>query len=141
MVLLSKLEETLIVDGRRFELSTNRYPGVVHPDGYRFLSQFKLDPFPSFTYELEGLELEKTVFMIQGENATVWLSENVLKRLDAGKKNAEGQSRRPLRNLTPLSHRRGASPRCPIARQPPQVHGWGPVAGPCVGRRATAETA
>lgn len=71
MVLLSKLEETLIVDGRRFELSVNRYPGVFHPQGYRWLSQFKIDPFPVFTYRLAGLELEKRVFMIHGENATV----------------------------------------------------------------------
>jgi len=30
-VLLSKLEETLIVNGERFELSANQYPGAVHP--------------------------------------------------------------------------------------------------------------
>ena len=36
-VLLSKLEETLVVDGNRFELSANQYPGVVHPDGQRYL--------------------------------------------------------------------------------------------------------
>ena len=36
-VLLSKLEETLAVNGRAYELSTNRYPGVVHPQGFRFL--------------------------------------------------------------------------------------------------------
>ena len=33
MVLLSKMEETLVIDGRRFELSCNRYPGVIHPAG------------------------------------------------------------------------------------------------------------
>jgi predicted glycogen debranching enzyme len=70
-VLLSKLEETLIVGAQRFELSANRYPGVVHPRGHRFLVQFRLDPFPVFTYELEGFEFEKTVFMIHGENTTV----------------------------------------------------------------------
>ncbi|HEV2764482.1 MAG TPA: glycogen debranching enzyme N-terminal domain-containing protein, partial [Pyrinomonadaceae bacterium] len=30
-VLLSKLEETLVVGGTRIELSANQYPGVVHP--------------------------------------------------------------------------------------------------------------
>ena len=30
LVLLTKLEETLVVDGQRFELSANQYPGVVH---------------------------------------------------------------------------------------------------------------
>lgn len=71
MVLLSKLEETLVVDGQRLELSANRYPGVVHPNGYRFLQQFRLDPFPVFTYVVDGMELEKSVFMVHGENTTV----------------------------------------------------------------------
>jgi predicted glycogen debranching enzyme len=71
LVLLSKLEETLIVDGRRFELSANQYPGVVHPRGHEYLRGFRLAPFPVFTYSVEGVELEKSVFMIQGESTTV----------------------------------------------------------------------
>jgi predicted glycogen debranching enzyme len=71
MVLLSKLEETLWIDGRRFELSANRYPGVIHPQGFQYLKQFRLDPFPVFTYEVEGIEMEKSVFMIHGENSAV----------------------------------------------------------------------
>jgi predicted glycogen debranching enzyme len=70
-VLLSKMEETLIIDGQAFELSANRYPGVVHPQGFHYLKQFRLDPFPVFTYEIEGIEIEKSVFMIHGENTTV----------------------------------------------------------------------
>ena len=73
MVLLSKLEETLVlVDGagveQRFELSTNQYPGIVYPQGHRYLKQFRLDPFPIFTYEVEGITIEKAVFMVHGEN-------------------------------------------------------------------------
>ncbi|MGH9600797.1 MAG: glycogen debranching enzyme N-terminal domain-containing protein, partial [Terriglobales bacterium] len=71
MLLLSKLEETLVLGDQRFELSANQYPGVVHPQGHRFLKQFRLDPFPVFVYEVEGVELEKSVFMVQGENTTV----------------------------------------------------------------------
>jgi predicted glycogen debranching enzyme len=71
LVMLAKLEETLFVDGRPFDLSSNRYPGVVHPQGFRYLKQFRLDPFTTFTYEVEGIEVEKTVFMIYGENSTV----------------------------------------------------------------------
>ena len=70
-VLLSKLEETLVIDGQPFDLSANRYPGAVHPQGFRYLKSFCLDPFPVFTYEVEGIEIEKTVFMIHGENSTV----------------------------------------------------------------------
>jgi predicted glycogen debranching enzyme len=71
LVLLSKLEETLIIDGRRYELSTNQYPGVVHPQGFIYQVGFKLDPFPVFTYKVEGIQIKKSIFMIQGENSTV----------------------------------------------------------------------
>jgi len=70
-VLLSKLEETLLIDGKRFDLSTNRYPGVIYPQGFHYLKQFRLDPFPVFTYEVEGIEMEKSVFLIHGENSAV----------------------------------------------------------------------
>jgi aquaporin Z len=70
-VLLSKLEETLTVDGQRFELSANQYPGVVHPQGYQFLKEFRLDPFPVFVDALKGIEIEKSVFMVHGENSVV----------------------------------------------------------------------
>jgi predicted glycogen debranching enzyme len=70
-VLLSKLEETFFIESQAFELSANHYPGVVHPQGFRYLKHFRLSPFPVFTYEIEGIEIEKSVFMIYGENTTV----------------------------------------------------------------------
>jgi len=70
-VLLSKFEETLSLDGRKFDLSVNRYPGVIHPQGFQFLIGCRLDPFPIFTYEVDGIQIEKTVFMVQGENTTI----------------------------------------------------------------------
>ncbi len=71
MVLLSKLEETLVIDGRRYDLSANQYPGAFHPQGYQYLKEFRLDPFPVFTYQVEGVEIEKSVLMIYGENSTL----------------------------------------------------------------------
>src|SRR6202040_1856318 len=71
MVLLSKLEETLFIDGRGFDLSNNCYPGVIHPQGFKYLAQFRLDPFPVFTYEIDGIEIEKSVFMVYGENSAI----------------------------------------------------------------------
>ena len=44
VVVLSKVEETVVVPGGRFELSANRYGGVIHPEGYRYLVQFRLEP-------------------------------------------------------------------------------------------------
>lgn len=71
LVMLSKLEEVLIVNGRRYELSANQYPEVVHPRGFELQTSFRLDPFPVFTYEVEGVKLEKSTFMVQGENTVV----------------------------------------------------------------------
>ncbi len=70
-VLLSKLEETLIVEGQRFELSTNLYPGVTYPDGFRLQTSFRLDPFPVFTFAAAGVTIEKRLFLVDGENTVV----------------------------------------------------------------------
>src|SRR5215813_9934726 len=46
VLLLSKVEETVVIDGVRYDLSSNQYSGAVHPHGYVGLEQFRLDPFP-----------------------------------------------------------------------------------------------
>jgi predicted glycogen debranching enzyme len=106
MVLLSKLEETLVIDGKRFELSCNRYPGVIYPQGYLQLKQFRQDPFPVFVYEVEGLELQKSVFMVHGENTTV-----VQYELRGGGQRACTLELRPLiafRDYHSLTHENGS---------------------------------
>jgi predicted glycogen debranching enzyme len=70
-LLLSKFLDTLIVDGESYCLSTNQYPGTVFPDGYKYMTDFRLDPFPVWTFEVGGIVLEKRFFMIHGENSTV----------------------------------------------------------------------
>ena len=70
-LLLSKLEETLILGDRRFDFGTNQYSGTVHPHGFEFLSGFRLDPFPIFTFDIAGVQLEKRVFMPHEMNAVV----------------------------------------------------------------------
>src|ERR1051326_2701021 len=71
VVLLSKIEETIIIEGHSFDLSANQYAGIVHPQGYTYLENFRLDPFPVFTFAVEGLRIEKSVFMVDGQNTTV----------------------------------------------------------------------
>ncbi|MGP0072481.1 MAG: amylo-alpha-1,6-glucosidase [Bryobacteraceae bacterium] len=71
VVLLSKVEETLVLADQRFELSANQYQDVIHPRGFEHLASFRLDPFPTFRYRCGDIELEKTVFLVQGENTAV----------------------------------------------------------------------
>jgi len=71
LVLLAKLEETLLLPHGPVELGCNIFPGAVHPHGYRHLSGFALDPFPVFTYATEEITLRKTVAMLHGEHTTL----------------------------------------------------------------------
>jgi len=72
-LLLSKLEEFLCINGKEYPLSTNIYPNTVYPEGYKNLVQFSLNPFPTFEYSFNGIDIKKTVFMVHGENTTVIL--------------------------------------------------------------------
>lgn len=72
-VLLSKLEEFLITRGIRYNLSSNQYQETVHPGGHLLLSGFDRYPFPTFYYDLEGVQFKKEVFMPSGEETTVIL--------------------------------------------------------------------
>lgn len=71
ITMLSKIEETVTIDGEEFELSANQYPGVVSPCGYQYLTSFRLDPFPIWTYSLGKVDIEKRIFMVNGQNTTV----------------------------------------------------------------------
>jgi predicted glycogen debranching enzyme len=68
VLLLAKLEETLVLGEQRIDLSTNEYSGAIHSEGYLMLTGFRLDPFPIWTFAVEGIVLEKIVFMPLGSN-------------------------------------------------------------------------
>jgi len=70
-LLLSKFEEEVEVGGQLYPLSSNFYPGVVHPQGYQYLSEFLLFPFPTFVYQLPRVRVEKKVIMPHGFNAVL----------------------------------------------------------------------
>ncbi len=70
-VLLSKLEETVLLEKTPVDISSNQYPGTIYPRGFEQQQEFRLDPFPIFTYRIGELVIEKSVFMLHGENTTV----------------------------------------------------------------------
>ncbi|MEL6132737.1 MAG: glycogen debranching enzyme N-terminal domain-containing protein, partial [Bacteroidota bacterium] len=74
-VMLSRLDETIHVEDRVHELSTNKYCGAIHPNGYIYLSAFERGLFPTFTYQVEDIKIRKTVVGIQEENTVVILYE------------------------------------------------------------------
>ncbi len=77
MVLLSRVEETVFRDGWPAALSSNEYPGVIHPEGFRRLRAFNYEPFPRWAYQGDGWTLEKELCLLRGRNA-VLLSYSLL---------------------------------------------------------------
>jgi predicted glycogen debranching enzyme len=68
MLLLSTLDEEV---GPHM-LACHQYPGTIYPQGFNYLKEFKLDPFPHFSFSLPGgIGVEKTVFMVHGENTVM----------------------------------------------------------------------
>ncbi len=85
VTMLSKFEEVLTIDGEVFELSANQYPNAVHPKGFQYLTSFELNPFPVWTFEVKGIEIERKIFMVSGQNTTVckWLIKSKVAGKDA----------------------------------------------------------
>ncbi|MEC4888570.1 MAG: amylo-alpha-1,6-glucosidase [Nitrospira sp.] len=71
VVLVNSVEEWLDLDGHSFPLSTNLYPGVVHPTGYDHCAGFALAPWPVWTYKVGGLTLRRELFCVQGRDLVV----------------------------------------------------------------------
>jgi predicted glycogen debranching enzyme len=69
-VLLSRLDETVIVGGEVYELASNVWAsGAVAPEGYRHLASFQPEPIPSWTYAVGLGKLVKRVACVPGQNA------------------------------------------------------------------------
>ena len=72
MVLLSKLDETIVVGDSRYEIGCNVYDeDVLHPNGNLYLESFTRDFFPESIYNVNGIQLKKTICMIHEENTVV----------------------------------------------------------------------
>ncbi|NNE68360.1 MAG: glycogen debranching protein [Pyrinomonadaceae bacterium] len=71
LILLSRFEETVRIDGTPHGITTSIYKDAVQPKGHSYLREFRLDPFPIWVYEIDGVELERRIFMVNGENTTV----------------------------------------------------------------------
>ena len=74
-LLVAKLDEEVVFDRRTYYLGTNEYrDGTLNPSGFVHLETFRLEEgFPIFTYRLGGIDgiiLEKRIWMPQGQNTT-----------------------------------------------------------------------
>jgi glycogen debranching enzyme len=70
-VLLARVEEEGVVDGRSFALGACQYPGVVTPRGFELLEEFRVEPCATWFYDFGGVRIEKQVYLIEGKPAVV----------------------------------------------------------------------
>jgi len=80
-VCLEKLDEDVSIGNDTYLLGMSEFQNGFSPEGYDFLTQFAVSPFPTFTYDMRSIELQKTVFMPHGKNAAVILYK-ILNRTD-----------------------------------------------------------
>jgi predicted glycogen debranching enzyme len=78
-VVISKLEEEVKIEEQSYALSSNHYPHVIYPQGFRHLTAFSISPVVSFEYLIhEGtVRIEKRIWMRNGYN-TVYIDYTVL---------------------------------------------------------------
>ncbi|UCG32809.1 MAG: glycogen debranching enzyme family protein [Phycisphaerales bacterium] len=70
-VVLAKLDVRVCQQDATWELSTNKWPGAVHPSGHQLISSFANEPWPTWVYAAPGWRLQQEILMPDGLNATV----------------------------------------------------------------------
>ena len=71
VVTLARLEETALTPRGAVPLSVNQYPNTLYPDGYTRLARFSLDDGPVWTWSVNGVEVERRVLLVPGEQTVV----------------------------------------------------------------------
>lgn len=71
LVFVNHLDEWVDVEGRSIPLSTNLYPGAVHPDGYKSCAGFTADPWPTWTYDCAGAVIQRELLCVQGRDLVI----------------------------------------------------------------------
>ncbi len=66
--LITNVMERLYIDGQEYVLTSQRMKDGNDLQGYQYLTEFFHEEVPTWTFEVEGVVLRKTMLMVQGEN-------------------------------------------------------------------------
>ena len=64
-LLLSALDESLIVDGKQFNLGIRCYGDLYEPRGHKYVVDFSADPVPQITYKVGQILIRKSIVLAQ----------------------------------------------------------------------------
>ncbi|MBQ7944940.1 MAG: glycogen debranching enzyme family protein [Lachnospiraceae bacterium] len=76
--MVTNLLEEIFIDGRRHVLTSQRMQDAPDYEGFRYLKEFVFDDYPEWIFEVEGLRIHKTMYMVHGENIVgmrYWLED------------------------------------------------------------------
>ena len=63
-MLLSSLDESLVLRGKQFNLGIHCYGDTYDPKGHKYIVDFDTDPVPVVTYKVGGILFTKTIMMV-----------------------------------------------------------------------------
>ena len=63
-VLLSSLDESLVLSGKQFNLGIHCYGDTYEPRGHKYIVDFDADPVPTITYKVGGILFTKTIMVV-----------------------------------------------------------------------------
>jgi predicted glycogen debranching enzyme len=72
-VCLEKLDEEVVIGNSVYPLGACEFQDRIFPQGHTFLKEFAVSPFPKSVYAVQGVEVQKTVFMPHERNVAVVL--------------------------------------------------------------------
>lgn len=76
--MVTNLLEEVFIDGRRHVLTSQRMQDAPDYEGFRYLKEFSFEDYPEWVFEVEGLRIHKTMYMVHGENIVgmrYWLED------------------------------------------------------------------
>lgn len=77
-ILVNRVEESVLIHGKKIDCSCQEYPGAISPQGHLLLENFVLNPFPRWIYAIDDTKLEKIFFMRTGEQTSVLIYRHLL---------------------------------------------------------------
>ena len=67
-LLLSSVDETLVVRGKRFNLGIHCYGDTYEPRGHKYVVDFSADPMPQITYKVGEIVFRKSLLLAQDKD-------------------------------------------------------------------------
>ena len=67
-ILLSSLDESLTLNGKRFNLGIHCYGDIYEPRGHKYIVDFDADPVPMITYKIGEIVFRKSIVLVPENN-------------------------------------------------------------------------